>query len=192
MLTDPTEERPAGRRWTPTDERVATMATISELFADQRSTREDAIAAAAAAVSRCVGEAIVIYLLSEDRRWMLPAGTSDPEPAIDALLGGMVGNRYSAEEGFTACAIDQRSTVLVPRVTAEEIAALQPGLVEICQAMGMTGFILSPVLVRGECIALIAQGRTTNAAQLTDDDARFLEDVARVLAIGIAAWPAGR
>jgi hypothetical protein len=191
MLTEDAVERARKRAWSPTAARVETLTTLSELFSAEGLDREGAIQGAASALSAGVEEAIVIYLLSEDGGWLLPVATHDPLPETHELLRGMLGGRFPADEGFTAVAIDRCSTILVPRVNAAELAALQPGLVEICAAMGMTGFVVAPLLVRGDCIGMIAQGRTTNTRALTDDDARFLEDVGRWLGIAIAAWPPG-
>lgn len=187
MLTDALAARARSRTWMPSSERVEALATLAELFASDALAVDDALQGAATALSTCTGDAIVVYRLSDDRRWLLPCGMHDPEPSTRQLLEEMEGRRFAGDEGFTATALDTGSTIVVPRVTVDELMALQPGLSDICIEMGMTGFIVTPMLCRGTAVGITAQGRTTNPERLKDDDARFLEHAARWLAVGVQA-----
>jgi GAF domain-containing protein len=179
-------ERARARRWRPSVERVEVLVTMSEIFASADPAGDELLRESAVAVSEILGDAVVIDLLTEDLAWLLPTGAHHPDPRVRRLLGEVIGHRFPADEGFTACALDTGSTLLVPLVTELELEALQPGLAPVCAEIGLRGFVLSPMQVRGRCVGLVALARTREEPRLDDDDARFLAEVAMRLAIQIA------
>jgi GAF domain-containing protein len=183
-------ERAQARAWTSSAERVEILAGLSALLVDEDVTRATAIHQATKLLGDLTGDASVISLLTEDRGCVLPVAAHHPDPAGHALLQqGMVGLSFRTDEGFIASVVDDREPLLIPRVSAPEVRALQPELAEVCERMGMTGFIIAPLAVGGRFIGLLSQIRTSEEPWLSLDDRRFLCEVSVRLAVGLESWP---
>jgi GAF domain-containing protein len=176
------------RVWTATTERVELLVALSDVLADAGPTRDAMIEAAAAVLAERLRDGVSIVLLSDDRRWMTPVGTSHPEAAPRTVLRDIQGERFPADEGFSACVLDTGQPVLIPRVTAAEIRALQPAIAPPCEAIGLRGFIALPLAARRGCTGILWQLRTREAPELGDDDVRFLAEVGGRLALAIESW----
>lgn len=183
-------ERAQARAWNSSAERVEILAGLSALLVDEDVTREAAVRDATVLLGELTGDASVVSLLSEDRACVLPVAAHHPEPAAHALLQqGMVGLRFRTDEGFIASVVDDREALLIPRVSTPEVRALQPELADVCEAMGMTGFIIAPLSVGGRFIGLLSQIRNREEPWLSIDDRRFLCEVSARLAVGLESWP---
>jgi GAF domain-containing protein len=176
------------RAWTPTTERVELLVALSDVISDAGPTRDGMIEAAAAVLAERLADGVSIVLLSGDGRWMTPIGTGHPAAGPRAVLRGVEGQPFPADEGFSACVLDTGQAVLIPRVTAAEIRALQPAIAPPCEAIGLRGFIALPLAARRGCTGIVWQLRTREAPELSDDDVRFLAEVGARLALAIESW----
>jgi GAF domain-containing protein len=175
----------ADRVWEPTRERVEVLSRLSELFTDEHLGPRQAMQRAAGVLAEALGDGIVVNRLSDDRRWMSAVAVHDPDPERRRILADAVGRRFPTDEGFTAAALEQERSLLIPRVTPIEILALQPAIAPVCEALGLRGFIVVPLSVRGRWIGLLWQLRTVDEPRLDEDDQRFLEEVAARFALVI-------
>lgn len=184
MLT--ARERGRQRMWNPAPERVEVLATLSELFACADVGVERALRESAATLAALLGDAVVICRLSADLRWVEPLVCDVPAGCRKGT--GLVGHRFRADRGFTAGVVETRGPVLVPRVTPLEIELLQSDVAPAATALGVHGFVLAPMSVRGRLTGVLAQCRLRADAALECDDCRFLQEVALRVALGMAAY----
>jgi GAF domain-containing protein len=193
VLNGSPRERERGRQgaWVPSAPRVALLAALSEAFTRRGGTTcSAAVRDSARALADALDDAVVVYEVSSDRRWMCALATHHPEQGARDALAGLDDLLMRADEGFTAAALDTGETQAVPRVSPDEVQALQPELAPIWEQLGAVGLLLAPIAVRGRCLALLVQCRLRESPPLGDDDRRFLDDVAALLALGMASWPA--
>jgi hypothetical protein len=188
MLTP--RERARERLWIPTPERIEILATLSELFACERLSCDEAVRESAVALAELLGDAVQLHRVSSDGRWMRALAWHHPDAGGREVLAGLRRRRFRADQGFTAGVLDTGDAVVVPRVNALEIEVLQPELAPICTTLGTQGFVLAPMILRGRISGLVAQCRTRPEPRLGLDDRRFLEAVGMHLALGIASRPA--
>lgn len=182
-------ERARDRVWKSSPERTEILATVTEAFARDSMTPEAALGAAADVLADLLGDCVLVYLLEGDGPWMRCVASGHCDPAVAELLAALPERRLRADQGFTACVIDNRAPLLIPRITEPELQALQPDLTPASEVVGLKAFILAPLMLRGICLGILAQGRTTPEPALGPDDERFLEEVALRLALGVATWP---
>jgi GAF domain-containing protein len=178
-------ERARARAWTATQPRADVLATLADLLAGGAVAPDRTLHDCAHALAEALGDGVVIALLADDARTMHPLGAHHPEPEADAALKDMLGDRFSADHGFSGRVIDTNAGVLIPRATVPEIAALQPELAAVAAAAGVRGFVVAPLAIRANPLGLVAQIRTRELPPLGDDDLRFLEDVGVRLAVGL-------
>jgi GAF domain-containing protein len=181
----PLRERARARAWTASQERVEVLAALSALLADHMAAPERALRDCARTLAESLGDGIVIMMLADDARSMHPLGVHHPEPETRAALAELLGDRYSADHGFSAQVLDTSAGVLIPRVTLPEVAALQPEFAAVSEAAGVKGFAIAPLALRAEPVGLVTQFRTRPRPALDEDDLRFLEDVGVRLAVGL-------
>jgi DNA-binding CsgD family transcriptional regulator len=177
------------RLWTPTRQRAEILCALSELFADDDLTPDGAIEASAVVLAEPLGDAVIIDLLSPERDRMFPLGVHHPDPGARVIMDRAAARiPFRADHGFTANVLESGKSLLIPAITPAEMAALQPDLAPVSEALGTRGFILAPMLARGRCVGFLWQVRTCLEPQLDDDERRFLDEVAVRLALEVESW----
>ncbi len=164
--------------WSPTVERTEILAVLSSVVdvpADAVPTSTDDIAVLLADI---LGDGISITTLSADCESARVIATHHPEPARAEGLAELLGRRIPAQVGFTGRVLETCAGILIPRITAAEVHALQPEVAPDCEAIGMRGFIIAPIRRESSCIGLVSQIRTRDQPALCADELRFLEEVA--------------
>jgi GAF domain-containing protein len=187
MLT--ARQRARERLWASSAERVEILATLTELFACEHLSCEQAVRESAVVLAEVLDDAVHIHRVSDDLRWMRAVASHHPQEREREVLAGLAGRLFRADQGFSAGVLDTGDAVLVPRVTALEIEVLQPELAPACTELGTRGFVVAPMTLRGRISGLVAQCRTRPEPPLNVDDRLFLEEVGMRLALGIASRP---
>lgn len=170
------------RLWTPTRERAEILTALSELFADPDVTPDGALEASVVVLAELLGDVVMIDRVAPDRA-ILPRALHHPDPAAPKVLDRAAAR---ADHGFTAWVLETGRSLLIPQITAAEVAALQPELATLGEALGGSGFVLAPLMARGRCLGLLWQVRVRSEPQLVEDDRRFLEEAAVRLALHAA------
>jgi GAF domain-containing protein len=181
----PLRQRARARAWTSSQERVDLLAALAVGLADHDAPPERSLRDCARSLAEGLGDGVVLVLLADDARTMHPLGVHHPELAPCRALKELLGQRFSADHGFSARVLDTNAGVLIPRVTVAEIAALQPELAPVAEAAGVHGFVVAPLALRGEPAGLVTQVRTRARPALDEDDLRFLEEVGVRIAVGL-------
>jgi DNA-binding CsgD family transcriptional regulator len=180
------------RHWAPTSERAEMLSALSELFADDDVTPDCAIEASAVVLAELLGDGVIIDLLSPERDRMFAVGAYHPDPRARGVMArAATRTPFRADRGFTANVLETGRSLLIPAVTTAEMAALQPDLAPVSEALGTRGFVLAPMLARGRCVGFVWQVRTRPEPQLDDDERRFLDEVAVRLALQVESWRQG-
>jgi DNA-binding CsgD family transcriptional regulator len=180
------------RTWAPSPERAEILGALSELFADDDVTADCVIEASTVVMGELLGDGVIVGLLSPERDRMFPLGAYHPDPVARAVMNQAAARiPFRADHGFTAHVLETGKSLLIPSVTTAEMAALQPDLAAVSEALGTRGFILSPMLARGRCVGFLWQVRTHPEPQLDDDARRFLDEVAVRLALQVESWRKG-
>jgi GAF domain-containing protein len=182
-------DRAAERLWAPSEQRVEVLVALRDVLDDDRLSMQTTLGRAPRVLARSLGDGIAIDLLSPDGRWMVPTGVDHADPALREVLKEIVGVRFRADEGFTANVVDRHEGVLLPRVSAEEIEALQPAIAGVCEALSMQGFVAVPIIARQRLLGILWQVRSRPAPQLSEDDERFADEVASRLAFALLSFP---
>jgi DNA-binding CsgD family transcriptional regulator len=184
--------RARSRLWAPSPERTEILGALSELFADEDVTPDCVIEASTVVLGELLGDGAIVGLLSPERDRMFPLGAYHPDPVARGVMNQAAARiPFRADQGFTAHVLETGRSLLIPAVTTAEVAALQPDLAAISDALGTRGFILAPMLARGRCVGFLWQVRTRPEPQLDDDARRFLDEVAVRLALQVESWRKG-
>jgi DNA-binding CsgD family transcriptional regulator len=177
------------RLWAPSPERAEILGALSELFADDDVAPDCVIEASAVVLAELLGDGVIVDLLSPERDRMFPLGAYHPDPVAREVINKTAARiPFRADQGFTANVLETGKSLLIPAVTTAEVAALQPDLAPVSEALGTRGFILAPMLARGRCVGFLWQVRTHPEPQLDDDARRFLDEVAVRLALQVESW----
>jgi GAF domain-containing protein len=163
--------------WKPTRRRVEILSALGRLLVGPDAEMLGRLRQAVAALGDALGEGIVLHRISTDGLWTTPIAVHHPEPTHRSTLAGILGERYPTDEGFTVAALERGQSLVVPRITSEEVRCLQPALMPVFEAIGMQGFAVAPLGAPGHWIGLLWQTRTVAVPALTDDDRLFLDEV---------------
>lgn len=165
-----------------------TLSALTALLADTQVDHRRALGQACELLAEATQDGIALDILSRDRRLMVAVAVAHPEPGLRKAFQSILGERFPADEGFTAAALDSGSPLFIPRVTPVEIRGLQPAIAPFCEAIGMKGFIVLPLTGRSTSGAVLWQVRTRPEPALTLEDQTFLQEAGSVLGLFVENW----
>ncbi|MDP9372635.1 MAG: PAS domain S-box protein, partial [Chloroflexota bacterium] len=185
---DITERKRAGEDRARLLARARALAEAAQAFAEAQLDLPRVLDTVARQLGAVPGDVCIIRLLSEDRRWLVPAAIHHPDPAALAFLRAMLAEApQRSDEGLNGRVVQTGQPLLIPVVDRQEYRRLiKPEHRAYAERFGgPRSVLLVPMLLRRQVIGLLSLTREQPGRPYTAEDQQFLERLADSAALAI-------
>ena len=167
-------------------ERMDSIATLSRAFAEANLDQNMVVDTLGEHVATTIGDWSVIRLLSSDGQWLEPAALHHPDPEVRAELEQL----YKLDplrwgEGMTGQVAATGEALLVPHISIDNLRdRVKPNYLHMLERHAMHSALIVPMR-RGQVIGTIALFRASSGQPYTEEDRRYVQDVADRAALSI-------
>lgn len=138
-------------------------------------------------IAEAIGDACVLALLSDDKRWLKPVAFHHSNPAAKALMHNLLtAAPQNTKDDQIAGILNQGNTVLVPVIAREDAYEIfQPEYWPYLEQIGISSLLMIPLQLEGQMIGTLGVTRDANHLPYTLDDQTFLQELADRAALSI-------
>lgn len=167
--------------------RAETLIRVSHIFAELSLDYRAVLDKAARITSELIGDAAVVRLLSDDKKFLEPAAVYHPDGAAGDLINEVLFSvPQEAKTGITGKVFSTSESVMVPEVKLSEIeSSLRPEYIKYFEKYGIHGILAVPLKVGRDTIGTLGVLRTKPGRPYSAKDQSFLEELANRIAIAI-------
>ena len=172
------------------DERLRALAETMRAFAEATADYATLLETVVQRVTRDLGDACAVMLLSDDGARVIPAALASRDEAVtQGLRGQFSETTFDLNDvGIVSNVIRTREPLLIPRIEPEDFAKrVAPRFVELALRVGVRAVISVPLEVHGGCIGHIALYRyRPESPPFDESDLAFARSLADHAALAIA------
>lgn len=172
-------------RWHAAREQA--VAEISRLLAHARWQYDSVLHLISQRLAEMIGDLCILRLLSNDGRWLDTVASAHPDASALTLATELLSaTREDAREGLLGRVLQTNQSVLLAKVSEEEIQGLtQPRFRPYLDRFGIQSVLIAPLCAERNPIGTVSLTRDRPGRPYSDDDQKFLEDVASRVALAI-------
>ncbi|HEX5692007.1 MAG TPA: PAS domain S-box protein, partial [Roseiflexaceae bacterium] len=154
-------------------------ADISRMLAEASLNLQPLFDMIAHQITRLIGDAAVLTLLSDDRQTMEVVSIGHRDPEAVAFLRLLFPEPYPANQGIAGQVARTGQAVLVPVIAPEQARAqVKPEYRPYLDRFGMSSVVIVPLRARGRILGTIGISRDKPGQPYTEQDREFLQDLA--------------
>jgi PAS domain S-box-containing protein len=173
------------------DDRFRALVDVTRAFAEATSEPAQLLEIVARRTAGCVGDFCALWLVSDDRRALLPAASFDRDPAANATLRRIFGSRpisLEAPHPMHAAVVHEGRSVLLADVDPATLAArVDAADLDDARALDIRSVLMVPLRAHGVALgAFTILRRGASAPPLDERDVAFAEALAGHAALAIA------
>ncbi|MCI0354756.1 MAG: GAF domain-containing protein, partial [Acidobacteria bacterium] len=168
--------------------RAQALAEVSRTLAEVTQDFPALLDQIAQFMSRLIGDACRISLISEDGQWLQPVAIHHPRPEAKTLLRAVIASApQRTHEGLSRQVLETGQPLLIPVVNLEEMrAAIKPEHWPYWERVGVHSLIITPLRVQSHIIGVLYLSRDAPGHPYTLDDQTLAQDLADRAALAIA------
>jgi signal transduction histidine kinase len=165
--------------------RLHVLAKVSQLVAEAGLDLDGVLDVIARKVSEAIGDACAVRLLSDNGQWMETVVVHHPEETSRALLEAALRVPRRPEEGLMGRVLSTGQTLLLPRLTVEEVREAAPEYLPYVERHGPQSLIAAPLLVHGRTLGGLLVVREARERPFSVEEKVLLESLAARAALAI-------
>ncbi len=180
--------RRADARLTTAADRLQVLAEASRAFAKAVPDWQATVETIAQRTAETIGDACVLSLATEDRRWLVPVAWHHPNPAAQALLDQIYANiRHGAAEGPSGRVLQTGQPLLLPKVAPADVAAAtKPEYARYLERFPIHSMLIVPLRHEDRILGTLTLSRNAPDHPYASADQILLQDLADRAALSIS------
>ena len=187
IFHDITERKRAEERLHVNAARAQVTADLASALASVTQTYQEALDTAAQRIMRAIGDACIIYLVSDDGKWFELGAYADADPEAFKAFHSIASNvRTRINESPAAVVLETGKPLLISEVKQDEhLATTQSKYLSFVKRFPAHSLLTVPIRSQGKIIGAIGIVRRTPGDPYTLDDQNFLQDLADRIGLAI-------